>query len=103
MTSATSPVVIEKIMTLSAAEFAKSLAAFAGADVVISDGRATLALGAAGGIAEIAYKPLPPRRSGGGLLELPQAKVAITLTGVPANEAEAFLRRFDIAFQRGGG
>lgn len=103
MTSAPPTTMIEKTMTLSAGEFAKSVVAFAGEDVVIADGRATLALGVAGGTAEIAFTPLPPRRIGGGLLELPQAKVTIRLDGVSANEAETFLRRFDFAFQRGGG
>lgn len=102
VTATTSPTTIEKIMTLSAGEFAKSLAAFAGADVVVADGRARMPVGTGGGAAEIVFVPLPPRRVGG-LLELPQAKVAITMRNVPASDAEAFLRRFDIAFQRGGG
>lgn len=102
VTSDASTITIEKLMTLSAGEFANSLAAFAGDDVVIADGRARVPVGAHGGIAEIVHVPLPPRRVGG-LLELPQAKVAITLVGVSASEAEAFLRRFDISFQRGGG
>lgn len=89
-------------MTLSAGEFAKSLAAFAGADVVIADGRVTLCWDGNGGVAEVTYEPLPPRRVGG-LLELPQAKVTIAFTGFPTADAEAFLRRFEIAFQRGGG
>lgn len=106
---------IEKTMTLSAGEFAKSMAAFAGADVVIEDGRARIPVAGSGGdgdaaassqapgVAEIAFHALPPRRIGGGLLELPQARVTITLEGVEAAHAQAFLRRFDIAFQRGGG
>lgn len=102
VTTATSFPVIEKIMTLSAGEFAKSLCAFAGGDVAFVDGRARLGVGDEGGVAEIAYAPLPPRRVGG-LLELPQARVTITLTGVSPSAAQAFLRRFDIAFQRGGG
>lgn len=98
---------VEKMMTLSAGEFANSLAAFAGPDLAIVDGRATFSLGELGfagndGSAEITYKPLPPRRVGG-LLELPQARVTITLAGVLPADAQAFLRRFDIAFQRGGG
>lgn len=102
MTAAPANAPITKIMTLSEGEFAKSMAAFAGADVAIANGRAAVAVNAKGGLAEIAFAPLPPRRVGG-LLELPQAKVTITLTDVPAAEADAFLRRFDIAFQRGGG
>ncbi len=100
--TATSTITHEKTMTLSVREFANSLAAFAGTDVTITDGRATIGVNESGGWAEITYHPLPARRVGG-LLELPQARVTIMLTGVPATDAEAFLRRFDIAFQRGGG
>lgn len=106
---------IEKTMTLSAGEFARSMVAFAGEDVVIKDGRARIPVAGAGGdgdaaassqapgVAEIEFHALPPRRIGGGLLELPQARVTITLEGVDAAGAQAFLSRFDIAFQRGGG
>lgn len=97
---------IEKTMTLSAGEFAKSLAAFADGDVTIIDGHARIDLEESGGTAkitaEITYEPLPSRRVGG-LLELPQAKVTVRLTGMTAEQADIFLRRFDIAFQRGGG
>ncbi len=104
MTTAPDPTTIEKTMTLSAGEFAKSIAAFTGGDVAITDsrGRATVAVNDKGGSAEIAFEALPSRRVGG-LLELPQARVTITLANVPAAELDAFLRRFDIAFQRGGG
>lgn len=93
---------IEKLMTLSAAEFAKSMTAFAGEGVLIVDGRATVAVNDRGGSARISFERLAPRRVGG-LLELPQARVTIALTDVPAAEKDSFLRRFDIAFQRGGG
>lgn len=109
-------------MTLSAGEFAKSMTAFAGGDVVFADGRARVPVSGSGGhaaaandrisesvadgdkgVAEIAFHALPPRRVGGGLLELPQARVTIKFGDVGTAEADAFLRRFDIAFQRGGG
>lgn len=93
---------VEKTMTLSPTEFAKSLSALAGGDSAITGRHATLDLNDQGGSAEIVYMPLAPRRVGG-LLNLPQAKVTITFSGVQPIEAEAFLRRFDIAFQRGGG
>lgn len=107
--------IIEKTMTLSAGEFARSMVAFAGQDVVIADGHARIPVAGSGGdgdaaasspapgVAEIVFHALPPRRIGGGLLALPQARVTITLEGVDAAAAQAFLRRFDIAFQRGGG
>lgn len=101
MTDAPSATIIEKTMTLSPGEFEKSLAAFAGDDVAIIDGATMLDVDG-GGCARIAYVPLPPRRVGG-LLELPQAQVTITLTGASADAVETFLRRFDTAFQRGGG
>ena len=93
---------IEKTMTLSAAEFAKSLAALAGGHVTITDGCCVIALDGIRGSAKIIYEPLPSRRVGG-LLDLPQAKVTLRLTGMTAAQADIFLRRFDIAFQRGGG
>ncbi|MCB1504661.1 MAG: hypothetical protein KDJ47_06750 [Hyphomicrobiaceae bacterium] len=96
-------IVIEKKMTLTAAEFAKSMAAFVGEQVQIVNGRARVSTGENGSVAEVTYVPLPSRRIGGGLLELPQALVTITLAGMGALDAEAFVRRFDIAFQRGGG
>lgn len=102
MTTDTEPRIIEKTMTLSPAEFTKSMKAFAGDAVVIVGGRATLPVDETAGTATIAFSPLPPRRVGG-LLELPQAKVIITLVDVSIADAGAFLKRFDIAFQRGGG
>ncbi len=102
MTAAPVTTTVEKKMTLSAGEFAKSMTAFAGDEVVIHNGSAVVAVNEKGGHAAIAYVRLPPRRVGG-LLELPQAMVTITLTKVSAAEAEDFLRRFDFAFQRGGG
>jgi hypothetical protein len=102
VTTAPDPTTIEKTMTLSAGEFAKSIAAFTGGDVAITDSRATVAVNDKGGSAEIAFEALPSRRVGG-LLELPQARVTITFANVRAAELDAFVRRFDIAFQRGGG
>jgi len=93
---------IEKIMALSPREFEKSIAAFAGAHVPVVDGRASIALGTEGQIAEIVFEPLPPRRVGG-LLDLPQARVSIVMPNVASELQSDFLRRFDIAFQRGGG
>lgn len=100
---AANPRVIEKIMTLSQSEFANSVAAFAGAEagqtaaagepVIIPVGQAS---------AVITFTKIQGF-SFGGLVEMPRARVAIDLSNVPPAEAEQFLRRFDIAFQRGGG
>ncbi len=54
------------------------------------------------GAIEISREVLPGARLGG-LLELPRAKVTISYSGVTAADRTAFQRRFDLAFQRGGG
>jgi len=95
------PIEHQKIMTLTADEFAKSIEAFAGHGVAIEAGRAKLAAGT-GGSAEVEFEALPPRRLGG-LLLLPQARVTITLAELGQTEAADFLKRFELAFQRGGG
>ncbi len=43
------------------------------------------------------------KRRLGGLILLPQARVTLVLATVPESARAAFLRSFDIAFQRGGG
>ena len=91
---------IEKIMSISRHEFAASLAALdpnaqltpAGCAIVTS----------AGVTAEIRFSALPVLVLGG-LLALPQASVRITIADATDAQAADFLRRFDIAFQRGGG
>lgn len=91
---------VEKTMSLSRAEFEKSVGALAGEAVAIDDGRVTLHVGA--GQAAITFQALAPKRLGG-LLLLPQARVAVEVTGLDEGAAVEFLRRFDLAFQRGGG
>lgn len=93
---------IEKTMSLSRLEFEKSLAALSGGagDVVMGADGVRLPCGA--GHVEVTFEPLPAVRLGG-LLELPRAKVSIVFSGAAAEEREVFLRRFEIAFQRGGG
>ncbi|MCB1521219.1 MAG: hypothetical protein KDJ37_11685 [Hyphomicrobiaceae bacterium] len=98
---ATAIIELVKTMTLTRDEFAKSLAAFAGRPVDIVDGEAELPAGDAGRVA-VRFVALPPRRLGG-LLLLPQARVTVVLDGLTEPEAAAFLKRFDLAFQRGGG
>ncbi len=91
---------VEKLMTLSRAEFEKSVAALAGHAVAVNDGRAQL--NEAGAEIEIAFHALPAKRLGG-LLVLPQARVTLDLSGLDEAAAVAFLQRFELAFQRGGG
>lgn len=91
--------VIEKTMSMSRAEFDNSLAAL----LDLPAARALpvrLPLGA--GSVAIDFEPLQGVRLGG-LLELPRARVSLSFTGVARDEREAFARRFDLAFQRGGG
>jgi len=92
---------IVKVMTITHADFARSLALFdpaarldeAGVVVAQSDGVR----------AQIAFEPLPSQTLGG-LLSLPRARVTITFDAATSSPARrAFLHRFDIAFQRGGG
>lgn len=94
---------VEKVMTLSRAEFASSIAAFAG-----KEARRAAASGAPvvipidGGRATITFTKIEGF-SFGGLVEMPRARVVIRFDGVSEWGAAEFLRRFDIAFQRGGG
>ncbi len=94
---------IEKTMSLSHEEFANSMEQFAGPQA----GRqarngAAVAVEQAGVRAQISYEPLEGVRLGG-LLALPRAKVTVSLDEGPEATQREFLRRFDIAFQRGGG
>ncbi len=91
---------VVKMMSLSRSEFESSVAALAGASVAILDGVARIADGA--GTIVIAFQGLPPKRLGG-LLLLPQARVTLDMTGLDEARAVAFLQRFELAFQRGGG
>lgn len=98
-------------MSLSRDEFDKSLEAFAAstglsgtglAGAVSSRDAETIAFTVAGGQALVTYRALEPKTFGG-LLKLPRAEVTLAFKGVGAAEQAAFVRTFDIAFQRGGG
>lgn len=62
-------------------------------------GHAVVTLGT--GTLTLRWQPLPPRRIA--LLVLPRLGVRFAFDGVPAPQRAAFLRRFDLATQRGGG
>ena len=94
------PVRIEKLMSLTAAEFQASIAPLTGAALPAGQFAAQIAVD--GGTVEIACEPRPPVTYGG-LLVVPRALVTLTFSDVPEAGRKAFLRRFDIAFQRGGG
>ena len=94
---------IEKLMTLSQSEYSKSIGAFAGeaaAATALRGDPVTLDLG--GGQVVITFKKVQGF-SFGGLVEMPRARIVINMNGVEPAEASAFMRRFDISFQRGGG
>ncbi len=95
--------IVEKIMTLSQSEFANSIAAFAGTEAgQAANAGAPVSIPVGGAAAVITFTKIQGF-SFGGLVEMPRARVTIDLTAVPPAEAAAFMRRFDIAFQRGGG
>lgn len=93
----------EKIMTLSQSEFAHSISSFVGQEA----GRAAAASGLVKipiGQGEVAISFTKIEGfSFGGLVEMPRARVEIAFFGVSKTEADAFMRRFEISFQRGGG
>jgi hypothetical protein len=93
-------VLVRKTMALSRGEFEASVARLCGSACEGKDGALRVPLG--GGTVSIAHRPLAPVRLGG-LLELPRAEVTLAFEAVAEAEARAFLRRFELAFQRGGG
>jgi hypothetical protein len=91
---------VEKVMSLSLIEFQLSIRPLLGAPLPSDQSQAYIPLGS-GGVA-ITYEARPGVRFGG-LLDLPRALVSLTFDSVPLDEQNAFLKRFDFAFQRGGG
>jgi hypothetical protein len=91
---------IEKLMSLTLWEFQKSLMPLIGAALPAAADTAVIAIGQ--GQVEIRFEALPPARLSG-LMSMPQARVILTFRGVSSDAQAAFIRRFDIAFQRGGG
>lgn len=91
---------VEKLMSLSLAEFQATIAPLAGGPLPPGDSMVTIPIGS--GHVVIAYEPRASVRFGG-LLDLPRAAVSLTFEGVPADGQIAFIKRFDFVFQRGGG
>lgn len=91
--------IVNKVMALTPAEFAAGLA-HVGSVEALGEGRYAARI--EGGSATLCIEPLPPVRLGG-LLALPRANVTITFTDALMEARASFLRRFDLAFQRGGG
>lgn len=92
--------VVEKTMSLSLSEFQASLGKLLGTEIEAEEPSVRHPL--AKGCVEIRFVPLPSLRLGG-LLELPRAKVSLSFDDVEDDDRAAFLARFDLAFQRGGG
>ena len=98
--SRASPFADRRLMSISRNEFATSIAKLgchrtsaSGHPVFDLDGNASV---------EIHFADAPPKTLGG-LLALPQAVVTLVFSDSNNAARDAFVRRFDIAFQRGGG
>ena len=101
MRMGTPPELVEKTMSLNLAEFHRSLKTLQ-RDVMLDAGQKEIIIPAGNAEIRIVYEPLE-RATLGGLLSLPRAKVTLHMDGLGKVEREAFLTRFDKAFQRGGG
>ena len=91
---------IEKTMSISRADFERSLKILAPDARLDSNGRAEVSVEA--GTVTLGFEALP-QATLGGLLALPQAKVTLQLTGLDPAHRDDFMTSFDRAFQRGGG
>lgn len=88
-----------RTMSLSAAEFALSIAKLGAHSISV---RNNPVFELSEGHVEVHFAPERPKTFGG-LLALPQATVTLIFEGASAAARAEFLHRFDIAFQRGGG
>lgn len=87
---------IEKDMQLTESEFLRLMpAAMQGRDFTLAAGRVS-----ASGI-NITYSALPNRVLGA--LSLPRLLVTLDVNGLDREDKEAFMRKFDLTFMRGGG
>lgn len=68
--------------------------------MVLGDGRADVAV-AAGGHLHLSWQELPPRVIA--LVRMPRLAVQFRFEAVGEAERQAFMRRFDLYMQRGGG
>lgn len=93
------PFAATRLMSLSHAEFEASIAKL-GAHTRSADNFPVFDLRS--GCVEVRYVSAPPKTFGG-LLALPQAHVTLAFEGADEAARDAFMHRFDIAFQRGGG
>jgi hypothetical protein len=89
---------IEKTMSASESDFHRGMAVLD----ATRPSALTHVLCCGGGIVTISYEARPGVRLGT-LLALPRACVRLRFDGASPEERAAFLARFDLAFQRGGG
>ncbi len=97
----TTPAAVEKLMSLTLADFHRSLKVLAPGEA-IGGRQSAISLAVEGGKVEIEFAALESQTLGG-LLSLPRARVTLTFDAVGETARSAFLARFDQAFQRGGG
>lgn len=90
-----------KIMSATPAEFLRSLSHFA-PERQFQDNAPSHKFALKQGEVIIATKVLP-KRAVTGLLGLPQLEVTLTFKDAILGEEDQFMRRFDLAFRRGGG
>ena len=98
---ADTPQTTEKIMSLTLADFHRSVKALV-PDVVAEEGQTEFEIPEMDGNVLVRYEPLESATLGG-LLAMPRARVTIHIGHLDQARCEAFLARFDRAFQRGGG
>ena len=91
---------LRREMTITHAEFLRSLAPAVAPATFTVHGRSISVIGAPGGV-EITLSEERERRLA--LLRLPVVDVEIELSGFEPDALERFLTQFDRAFQRGGG
>jgi hypothetical protein len=93
------PARVVKLMSLTRQEFVAALANVGGVEAA---GDGTWFQNLPDGHVTIAFEPRPSARLGG-LLDLPRASVTLAFETDGEASRRDFMRRFDIAFQRGGG
>ena len=91
---------LTKDMALTREEFVRLLPGAAG-DLPWREEAGRFRLGAEDAGVDITLDPQPPRRIA--LFTLPVMRVSFRFHGWSAAERDAFVKRFDLAFQRGGG
>ena len=95
---------VRKLMSFTRPEFEMGLQRLAGAPPAVESQTRYVLVWGDNGQHRIAvdFDPQPDAVLGG-LVKLPRVQVILHLGGLTATEREAFVTRFDRAFQRGGG